>query len=366
MKKLIIYVFAVLSAVSLLSINAFADDAPTVSARCAVVTDVNGNVLYSKNADEKMLIASTTKIMTALVVIENCSLDETFVIKPEHTAVEGSSMYLKNGEEVTVLEVLYGLLLESGNDAAAALAYHVGGSIDGFAEMMNNKAAALGLENTSFRNPHGLDAEGHYSTAHDLAVIMAEAMKNDDFRRITSTKSISIGGRTLSNHNKLLSTCEGVSGGKTGYTKSAGRSLVSSCERDGLSLICVTLNAPDDWTDHTALYDWAYANYEASPIIDSILPIEEIPVISGTAESVGIITDGTIRLTVEKGKTVTTKTILPKFVYAPIAAGDAAGRIDIFIDNEFKGSVALVFSNSVQRSIPKNNIFRLFENSGLR
>ncbi len=189
-----------------------------------------------------MLIASTTKIMTALVVLENCSPDDQVKILPEYTSVEGSSMYLKAGESYTVRDLLYGMLLVSGNDAATALAYYCGGSIAGFAEMMNAKAREMGLTNSSCKNPHGLDADGHYSSAEDLAEITREAMKNELFAKIVGTKTYTIGEQTYMNHNKLLWNYDGMLGVKTGYTMAAGRSLVSCAERNGLRLICVTLS----------------------------------------------------------------------------------------------------------------------------
>ncbi|MBQ4369459.1 MAG: D-alanyl-D-alanine carboxypeptidase, partial [Oscillospiraceae bacterium] len=210
---------------------------PEVSAHAYIVTDAeNGRVLYSRNAEEKMLIASVTKLVTALVVVERCELAEKVTVPREAANVEGSSMYLKEGEELTVLELLYGMLLESGNDAAAALAYHVAGSIEGFAALMNEKASQLGADNSSFKNPHGLDAPDHCSCARDMAIIAAEFMKNKTLSDICSTLSASVAGRNLTNHNKLLTLYPGAIGLKTGYTKSAGRTLVSCAEKNGLRL----------------------------------------------------------------------------------------------------------------------------------
>ena len=284
-----------------------------------------GQVLYSKNADSHMLIASTTKIMTALVVLDNCDPDEQVKILPEYTKVEGSSMYLKAGEAYTVRELLYGMLLVSGNDAATALACHCGGSIEGFAEMMNEKARKMGLANSSFKNPHGLDADGHYSSAEDLAAITCEAMKNELFAKIVSTKTYTVGEQSYMNHNKLLWNCEGCVGVKTGYTMAAGRSLVSCTERNGLRLVCVTLSDPDDWNDHEKLYDWAYSNYEYRRVLPMGV-ICEIPVISGVKDSVAISAAEDSRILTEKNADISFSLELPKFVYAGVKAGECAGR----------------------------------------
>ena len=232
-------------------------EAVEVSATAAVLLDADtGQMLYEKNGDEQMLIASTTKIMTALVVLEQAGLDDTVTVTRDHMA-EGSSMYLKPGETVRVEELLYGLLLCSGNDAALAVTECAGG-LEPFVALMNEKAAALGMTRTSFANPNGLDAEGHYSTARDMAALAAAAMEEPTFRRICSSRSVTIGQRTMENHNRLLRQVEGCIGLKTGYTKAAGRTLVSCAERCGCRLIAVTLRDSDDWADHAALYEYGF------------------------------------------------------------------------------------------------------------
>lgn len=232
-------------------------EALEVSATAAVLMDADmGQVLYEKNGDRQMLIASTTKIMTALVVLEHAAPDDVITVAPDHMA-EGSSMYLRAGETVRVEELLYGLLLCSGNDAALALTECAGGLIP-FVALMNEKAAALGMAHTSFANPNGLDADGHYSTARDMAVLAAAAVENPTFRRICSSRSVTIGQRTMENHNRLLRQVEGCVGLKTGYTRAAGRTLVSCTERDGCRLVAVTLQDGNDWADHAALYDYGF------------------------------------------------------------------------------------------------------------
>lgn len=232
-------------------------EALEVSATAAVLMDADmGQMLYEKNGDRQMLIASTTKIMTALVVLEHAAPDDVITVTPDHMA-EGSSMYLRAGETLRVEELLYGLLLCSGNDAALALTECAGG-LTPFVALMNEKAAALGMAHTSFANPNGLDADGHYSTARDMAVLAAAAVENPTFRRICSSRSVTIGQRTMENHNRLLRQVEGCVGLKTGYTQAAGRTLVSCTERDGCRLVAVTLQDGNDWADHAALYDYGF------------------------------------------------------------------------------------------------------------
>lgn len=232
--------------------------AVSTSASSAILMDVDsGRVLYEQNADAKMLIASTTKILTALVAIREGDLNDVVTVSREAAYTEGSSMYLKVGEKLTLETLLYGLLLCSGNDAALALTECAGG-LTPFVAMMNEKAAALGMAHTSFANPNGLDADGHYSTARDMAVLAAAAVENPTFRRICSSRSVTIGQRTMENHNRLLRQVEGCVGLKTGYTRAAGRTLVSCTERDGCRLVAVTLQDGNDWADHAALYDYGF------------------------------------------------------------------------------------------------------------
>ena len=248
---------ALCAAVSLIGGLTAVTEAVEVSATAAVLMDADsGRLLYEKNGGKRMLIASTTKLMTALVALEQGGLQREITVTGSHMA-EGSSMYLQPGEKLTLETLLYGLLLSSGNDAALAVTECMGGAVP-FVERMNEKAAELGMENTHFANPNGLDDEGHYSTAEDMARLAAAAMGDPVLRRIASTKTARIGGRTLTNHNKLLSRVEGCAGLKTGYTKAAGRTLVSCAERDGVRLVAVTLQDGDDWNDHAALYEQGF------------------------------------------------------------------------------------------------------------
>ena len=259
---------ALLALTMLLALLPCRAEAAQLSATAAILMDADsGEVLYEKDAGRRMRIASTTKIMTALVALERARLTDTVTVTKDHM-VEGSSMYLKPGETVTVEELLYGLMLCSGNDAALALADCCGG-LEAFVAAMNDKAAALGMTGTSFANPNGLDDENHYSTARDMAVLAAYAAKDPTFRRICSTRTATVGGRTMTNHNKLLSQVEGCIGMKTGYTKAAGRTLVSCAERQGRRLVAVTLCDGNDWADHKVLYDLGFAAVEAKDTEDA-------------------------------------------------------------------------------------------------
>ena len=252
---------ALLTLTMLLALLPCRAEAVQLSAAAAILMDADsGEILFEKDAGRCMRIASTTKIMTALVALERAKLTDTITVTASHM-VEGSSMYLKPGETVTVEELLYCLMLCSGNDAALALADCCGG-LDAFVQAMNEKAAALGMKDTSFANPNGLDDENHYSTAQDMAVLAAYAAEDPTFRRICSTKTATVGGRSMTNHNKLLRQIEGCIGMKTGYTKAAGRTLVSCAERQGRRLVAVTLCDGNDWVDHKTLYEMGFAAYE--------------------------------------------------------------------------------------------------------
>ncbi len=316
---------------------------PTVSAKSAVVYDgTYGRVLYEKNAHARMLIASTTKIMTAVVALEQCDLADTVKVTAEMANVEGSSMYLQAGREYSLKELLYGLMLASGNDAATAIALHVAGSIQGFGSLMNEKARELGLENTHFENPHGLDSSAHYSTAYDMARLMDYAMSRSDFAEIVGSRNVTIQGLTYVNHNKLLWQCEGVIGGKTGYTMAAGRTLVTCCEREGRRLICVTLSAPDDWNDHRNLYDWAYSAYDHRVLLDEGTRYL-LPLFYGDGRRIAAepLRDVTVYGT--DGDEMDYTVELPRFVFGPVYAGDRAGRILVRLNGKTVDEVPLVY-----------------------
>lgn len=301
-----------------------------------------GDVLYEDNADEKMLIASLTKMMTAILVIENCDFDEFVIIKPDWCYVEGSSMYLEAGKMYTVRDLLYGMMLTSGNDAATALACHCSGSIDDFALLMNSKASELAMNDSSFKNPHGLNDDEHYSTARDMAKLAVYCMENEIFREIVSTKTYTVGELTYVNHNKLLWNCEGCIGIKTGYTIAAGRTLVSCTERNGMRLICVTLGAPDDWNDHMKLYDEAFSKYELT-VYDSDNFYAEIPSVFSLSSSVKAVPSETISVLTTDGDNVEISLELPRLVFAPPLDGACAGVLTVSVNGEAVKSVELVY-----------------------
>ena len=343
MKKFILLLAA---ALCLLPVTAYAEEPmPELSAEAYILYEPeSGTVLAEHDADERHLIASTTKIMTALVVLEHCELLESVEIAPEWAGIEGSSMYLKAGQRYTVEELLYGMMLVSGNDAATALACHAAGSVEVFAAWMNEKAAELGCENTHFENACGLDGETHYSTARDLARIAAAAIRNEDFCRIVSTKCKTVQGNTLYNHNKLLGRCEGVFGVKTGYTMAAGRTLVSACERDGMTLICVTLADRNDWTDHASLYDWAYDAWRSVDAADYAQNLS-VYVIGG--ERAALTTAGNCRVLLRKDAELSVTTELPPFIFEGLEQGTELGRLCFWADGEPVGECPLVLENSL-------------------
>ena len=328
---------------------AFASDAPTVSAESYIVMDAGtGDVLAASCPDERMLIASTTKIMTALVVLENDDPDMTVAIHPEWTGIEGSSMYLVPGQELTVRELLYGLMLASGNDAAVALACITAGSVENFSALMNERALSLGCAGTHFSNPNGLDAEDHYSCARDLAIITREAIRNEEFCGIVSAPYYTVGDHTYSNHNRLLTEYDGVFGVKTGYTEAAGRTLVTCCARDGVTLICVTLSDPDDWDDHTALYDWAFALYGRAELLTSG-ERWTIPVIGGERETVTVSPEEPLHAMLREDQAATVALRLPAFSYARIEAGSEAGSAAAMIEGQAVQNVRLIYNDTVER-----------------
>lgn len=338
MKKFITAAIAVTLILNM-AVPSFTISADSAGSAILIHAD-SGEVLYEKNASARVLIASTTKMMSALVALENSDPNDRVVITRDSVGIEGSSMYLAEGQEYSLKELLYGMMLASGNDAAVAVAYHVAGGVPQFAELMNEKAQELGLKNTHFTNPHGLDAEEHYGSAADLATIAAAAMENEIFKEIVSTKSITIGELTFVNHNKLLWEYEGCIGIKTGYTIAAGRSLVSCVEREGLRLICVTISDPDDWNTHKKLYNWGFESYSLEQVR---LPMQElsIPLVSGLSESVAVACNSELFVLAKQGDKYKYRIELPPFVYAPVKAGDVLGRLTVSNNGIVLGKVNL-------------------------
>ena len=338
MKRIIAIIISIFLTVASLSIDTLAaPNTLSLSAESAVLIDANSKeVLFEKNAEKRMGMASTTKIMTALIAAELGDLNKTVTVSKDAVGIEGSSIYLYAGERFTLLELLYALMLRSANDAAAAIAIEIGGSIEGFADIMNEKAMSMGLENTHFTNPHGLYDKEHYTSAYDLALISRELLENETLRTIVSTKKISIplhessdNTRFLVNHNKMLKLYDGAIGVKTGFTKTTGRCLVSAAERDGLTLIAVTLNAPDDWNDHTKMLDFGFDQYESVLIADACAFLHHLWLVGGEIEQVTLVNNQELRATLPKDRDNIVLKIetYHRFEFAPIYRSTPLGRV---------------------------------------
>ncbi|HBQ63526.1 MAG TPA: D-alanyl-D-alanine carboxypeptidase [Clostridiales bacterium] len=316
-----------------------------------------GRVLYEKNADVKMSIASTTKIMTAVVVLERGTLSDSVTISARASQVWGSEIKLKAGEKLPLEELLYGLLLESGNDAAIALAEHIGGSVEAFVELMNDKAAEIGAADTHFANPHGLDALEHYSTARDMALIARYALNDSVFARIVSTREKHItGGRYLGNTNELLSTLAGADGIKTGYTSGAGRCLVASATRNGLGLITVVLNSPT--REKRALgskkmLEWGFQNYQIHTLAEDGEEVVRIKVKKGQIPEIPLITSGSLRypLTEYEYTYIQSEQHVPEQIIPPVRPGQTVGKLTYQVDGKVIAEIDLISPVGVQ---PKN------------
>lgn len=312
---------------------------PTVSAQAAILRSADGAVLFEKNSDARLPMASTTKIMTALVAMEQLPADTVITVPKEAVGVEGSSAYLIEGEQITLGDLLYALLLQSANDAATAIAIAVSGSVEGFAELMNLRAEEMGLTNTHFCNPHGLDDPNHYTTAADLAEIAACALQNPEFRKIVSerkavTTSLSGVTRWFTNHNRMLMSYEGAIGVKTGYTMRTGRCLVSAAERDGLTLIAVTLRDPNDWRDHTAMLDYGFSRFEKVTLAMPGEITADLCLQGGVTNRVRCSNRQELTVWLPKGteSDYEVQVQLPGFEYAPVSPDQSEGML-LFLQN---------------------------------
>ena len=322
------------------------------SAAASVVIDAaSGEIIYSKNSDKKLPMASTTKIMTALLLCEYGNLDREIKVTKQMVTVEGSSMGLLPEDTVTLRGLLYGMMLPSGNDAANATAYVVGGSIDGFVNKMNLKAKELGLLNTHFVTPSGLDGEGHHTTAYELARLAAYALTNEELLAAASSKKAVLyyGNppykRTLTNHNKLLNSYEGLIGVKTGFTKKAGRCLVTAAERDGKRIVAVTLNDPNDWLDHKTLLDYGFSQLVTNNIKPQNAEIT-MQVVGGEKDSITVkVPEITVNTVGEKS--LTTKLYKQPFLYAPVEAGQTVAKLCIYCEGELLKTVDVKANCSV-------------------
>lgn len=317
----------------LLPLPVIAKEKPrTISSLSAVLYEpVSGRFLYEKDADTRLPMASTTKLMTALIAAEQLPPDAVVTVPPQAVLVEGSSMGLRGGDRLTVRDLITGLLLTSGNDAANALALLCSGSLPQFAARMNERAETLGMVNTLFVTPSGLDEGGHGSTARDMALLGAAVLKNEELSTICSRRSavIHIGDPprevTVTNHNRLLSLYPYAVGMKTGYTVKSGKCLVSAARKDGVTLIAVSLNGGDYWNDHIALYEYGFSQVTAQPLVPPTLT--EMAVAGGTAQRVTIKTTTPPAAILMQGETVTVQVRLPAFVWAPINEGETVGTV---------------------------------------
>ena len=335
------------------------------SAKGAILINADTcEVIYEHNADGRLPMASTTKIMTGLLLCEYGNFDKEITVTAEMLRVEGSSMGLLAGDKVTLHDLLYGLMLASGNDAANVIAYTLGGTVNGFVNKMNSKAEELGLKNTHFETPSGLDGESHYTSARDLASLAAFAMKNEEFKEAVSTKSATLcyGNppyrRTLTNHNKLLKTYEDTVGIKTGFTKKSGRCLVSAAKRDGKFVIAVTLNDPDDWQDHRNFLEYGLNAVKITEVKPQMTEYS-IPVIGADTHSILLKVEPKTFSSLGNGDIDCTVN-LPRFVYAPIEENEQIGTVVYSKDNKVIEEVALKCGEKIEPQIIKPNIIEEF------
>jgi D-alanyl-D-alanine carboxypeptidase/D-alanyl-D-alanine carboxypeptidase (penicillin-binding protein 5/6) len=334
-----------------------------LSAQYAVLMDGTAQVLYAKDCDAQAPMASTTKIMTALLLLEAGSLEQTFIVSDSMVRVEGTSMGLRAGDTVSRYALACGMLLSSGNDAAQAAAIHLAGSLSAFAKQMNRRAAEIGMTRTHFVTPSGLDAKGHYSTAYDMALLGAEALRNPTFREICSQQAIrtSFGNppflRTLYNHNRLVRELPGCVGIKTGFTKAAGRCLVSAVEREGRTLIAVTLKAADDWKDHRALYDFGFSQFHPISLDDATQTVLRLPIAGGMVSAANVVLAeppvGKVRVMPFR---IDREILVRPFEYAPLAAGKVVGVARYYAGNALLAETPLIVKDAVPIARPGRSL----------
>lgn len=339
MKKLF-FTFAILILFLTSLVSSYAVEVPDISAKSAVVICADtGEVVFEKDAYQKMPMASTTKIMTSVLALEFGADEHFLTVTDEMVSVEGSSIGLLPDDKISLKTLVKGMLLESGNDAANSVAHIIGGSTPEFVAIMNSKAKEIGMNSTSFETPSGLDGENHYSTAFDMALLGAYAIKNPEFKQICSSKEqvVFYGNdpcrRVFTNNNKLLDTYDGIFGIKTGFTKKSGRCLVSAVERDNKTLIAVTLNAPDDWNDHKKMYDYSFENVH---VIDLSCYLQDLSVkiIGGTEDVVNLYpSSNPIITSINEDFDYESKIFIKQFEYAPIKKGDILGFIEFYDEN---------------------------------
>ncbi len=328
---------------------------PGISAQTAIMIEGNsGEVLYEKNTEQKAYPASITKIMTALLAIEKGDLDKKVTVSENASGVEGSSIYLETGEKIPLRDLVYGLMLRSGNDAAIAIAEEIGGSTDRFVIMMNKKARELGAYNTHFANPNGLHNPDHYTTARDMALIAMAAMENPEFKQVAKAKTwICDRGEGRYNYfynkNKVVYQYDGGTGIKIGYTRVAGRTLVASSERNGMELICVVMNAPNWFQDTYKLMDYAYSQFETVKIAKGQRPLKAVKVKGGSKNFVMIAPKEDILCPVRKGtqNKISIMYVLPERQKAPVDRWQEAGSLKIFVNDQYLFSKPLYYLEDI-------------------
>ena len=352
MRKPLLYLGTLCVLLSTLCVPALAAG-PSVSAASAVHMDEeSGRLLYALDENTPRPIASTTKLMTALVAAECLEdLNQTVTIRREWTGIEGTSLYLRPGEQLRAQTLLYGLLLHSGNDAAVALAGFCAGDVETFVDWMNQRARDLGMIHTHFSDPNGLGDENHYASALDMARLAAACLQNDTVAQIVATKTITLEGRSLTNHNKLLWRYEGCTGMKTGYTRQAGRTLVSSASREGQALICVTLNDGSDWADHAALLDYGFETYPRRVLAQQGEVLGKVPVAGSLLRSLTAAARDTVAYPLREGEQVTREIDLPRRIQAPVQEGEIAGTVRFLLDGREIGRSYLVWTGTARRDV---------------
>ena len=357
MKKTFLIFIIIFQAVFFQVVNA---DNILPCAKSSIVMDVNTKrILYSNNAAVKLPMASTTKIMTVLLAIENGDLNDTVTVSKNASRQEGSSVYLKEGEKIRLDDLLYCVMLRSGNDAAVAVAEHISGSVEDFARLMNNRAIAAGAKNTNFVNPHGLPDDNHYTTSYDLALITSEALKNKVFAEIVKTKKHTVTElldekKYLENKNKMLWQYPGGDGVKTGYTGKAGQCLVSSATKEDWQILSVVLNCNDIWKGSTELLNYGFGNYENKKIVDKNKVIINVDIIKGKEKQIQIIPEEDLYAPLKKIQEGYEKIDyikkLPEEIKAPVKKDTKAGILEIYADKHLLGQVELIYNNDVESS----------------
>ncbi|MDR1464153.1 MAG: D-alanyl-D-alanine carboxypeptidase [Oscillospiraceae bacterium] len=331
---------------------------PKISAKYAVLMDADtGDILWAKEEHVPAPVASTTKILTALLLLEAGDPELTLTVTPDMVAAEGTSMGLKAGDLVSRYVLACGMLLSSGNDAANSAAIHLAGSLPAFAARMNARAAQIGIRDSHFVTPSGLDAEGHQATAYDMALLAREAIANPAFRDICSQQRIRVTygnpqiTKTLSNHNRLLREAEGVFGVKTGFTKKSGRCLVTAARREGITLIAVTLADPNDWDDHKILLDYGFSLYQATPL-DVDLGTLRLPVTGGAVRSAALNCAWVPEAKLRPQSRIRREILLRHFEYAPLPADTVVGAVRYYAGDALLAEVPIVVQTTVPQKAP--------------